>query len=86
MVNFSVDDRLVIQIIQFLKYTSVKSEGQRNKRISYLLQFKTYAILYFQNWKGIDNLEDPPPPHRGPKAALQMGLSQKVTKESKKYL
>lgn len=62
MVNFSVDDRLVIQIIQFLKYTSVKSEGQRNKRISYLLQFKTYAILYFQNWKGIDNLEDTPPP------------------------
>lgn len=28
MVNFSVDGRLVIQIIQFLKGMSIKSEGQ----------------------------------------------------------
>lgn len=79
VVNFSMHGttRPVLQIIQFLKCTSIRrSEGQKNKKISFL--HIVAQDKHFQNWRWTGNLEDP---YGGPKAALQMRLSQKATEE-----
>lgn len=52
MANFSVDGRLVIQIIQFLKFTSMKSEGQTKKKILSFIAVQDLSNIPFSEMEG----------------------------------
>lgn len=54
-------------------YKKIWRKEKQKDLLLIVVQYK-----HFQNWRWTGNLEDP---YGGPKAALQMGRSQKATEE-----